>query len=230
MVKTISAISAGRKARDLLVAARDPDGGYRMPSWPEAGQGQSDSAAACRAVVRLRVVQRTLVGFLDPVEGRPLPDRRVAANGVRGVVSPRARARSRGRPRWVSRLGAMRRLGGQHLAAGSRRIPAHLQLGVGRMRCDIDVRDGELGYRGDIPGEHSADLAMTASPTEFELARLAPAAAPVYYRLGRGRLEMSDDLRALRPAGPRRRQTTASCWPPGARGRSSGLWATAGGQ
>jgi hypothetical protein len=68
MVKTISAISAGRTARDLLVAARDPDGGYRLPSWPETGQGRSDSAAASRAVVRLRVVQRALMGFLDPVE------------------------------------------------------------------------------------------------------------------------------------------------------------------
>jgi hypothetical protein len=65
MVKTIS---AGRQARDLLVAARRPDGGYRLPRWPETAQGRSDSAAACRAVVRLRVVQRTLVGFLDPVE------------------------------------------------------------------------------------------------------------------------------------------------------------------
>lgn len=45
------------------------------------------------------------------------------------------------------------------------------------MRCDIDVHDGELSYRGDMPGEHPADLAMTASPTEFELVRLAPAAA-----------------------------------------------------
>ena len=65
MVKTIS---AGRQARDLLLAARRPDGGYRLPPWPDTGQGRSDSAAACRAVVRLRVVQRTLVGFLDPVE------------------------------------------------------------------------------------------------------------------------------------------------------------------
>jgi len=70
------------------------------------------------------------------------------------------------------------------------------------MRCDIDVRDGELRYRGDPPGEGSADVAVTASPAEFELARLAPAAAPVYYRLRRGRLEMSDDLRAFQPAGP----------------------------
>jgi hypothetical protein len=68
MVKTISAISAGRKARDLLVAARRPGGGYELPAWPEPGRGRTDSAAACRAVARLRVVQRSLVGFLDPVE------------------------------------------------------------------------------------------------------------------------------------------------------------------
>jgi hypothetical protein len=65
MVKTIS---AGRQARDQLLAARQPDGGYRLPPWPDTGQGRSDGAAACRAVVRLRVVQRALVGFLDPVE------------------------------------------------------------------------------------------------------------------------------------------------------------------
>ena len=70
------------------------------------------------------------------------------------------------------------------------------------MRCDIDVRDGELSYRGDMPREPAAEMAVTASPTEFELARLAPAAAPVYYRLRRGRLEISDDLRAFQPAGP----------------------------
>jgi hypothetical protein len=68
MVKTISAICAGRTARDLLVAARRPGGGYELPSWPDPGRGRSDGAAACRAVARLRVVQRTLVGFLDPVE------------------------------------------------------------------------------------------------------------------------------------------------------------------
>jgi hypothetical protein len=68
MVKTLSAISAGRKARDLLVAARHPDGGYQLPPWSAAGAANSDAASACRAVVRLRIVQRLLVGFLDPVE------------------------------------------------------------------------------------------------------------------------------------------------------------------
>jgi hypothetical protein len=68
MVNTISAIRAGRRARDLLVAARDPAGGYRLPPWPDRGEGRSDGVAARRAVVRLRVVQRALVGFLDPVE------------------------------------------------------------------------------------------------------------------------------------------------------------------
>ena len=68
MVNTISAILAGRRARDLLVTARRPDGGYSLPAWPDAGRGRADSASAARAVVRLRVVQRLLVGFLDPVE------------------------------------------------------------------------------------------------------------------------------------------------------------------
>ena len=67
MVKTLSAITVGRKARDLLVAARDPDGGYQLPPWPAAGAARTDVPAA-RAVVRLRTVQRLLVGFLDPVE------------------------------------------------------------------------------------------------------------------------------------------------------------------
>jgi hypothetical protein len=68
MVKTISAIRAGRTARDLLLAARRPDGGYSLPAWPDARRGRCDGASAARAVVRLRVVQRLLVGFLDPVE------------------------------------------------------------------------------------------------------------------------------------------------------------------
>jgi hypothetical protein len=68
MVKTLHAISAGRQARDLLVAAREPDGGYRLPRWPAAGAASTDVASACRAVVRLRIVQRRLLGFLDPVE------------------------------------------------------------------------------------------------------------------------------------------------------------------
>jgi Transglutaminase-like superfamily len=68
MVNTISAVAAGRKARDLLDAARDPDGGYRLPPWPDAGRERSDGASTARAVVSLRVVQRALVGFLDPVE------------------------------------------------------------------------------------------------------------------------------------------------------------------
>lgn len=68
MVKTLQAISAGREARDLLVAARRPEGGYVLPPWPDAGAGSTDGASASRAVVRLRIVQRRLVGFLDPVE------------------------------------------------------------------------------------------------------------------------------------------------------------------
>jgi hypothetical protein len=70
------------------------------------------------------------------------------------------------------------------------------------MRCDIDVRDGRLSYAGLVPEDRPAEVAVTASPTEFELARLVPAAAPVYYRLRRGRLELSDDLREFRPDGP----------------------------
>ncbi|MGH2943797.1 MAG: hypothetical protein ACRDLN_13590, partial [Solirubrobacteraceae bacterium] len=70
------------------------------------------------------------------------------------------------------------------------------------MRCDIEVRDRELSYQGVIPEDRRAEVAVTASATAFELARLVPAAAPVYYRLRRGRLELSDDLREFRPEGP----------------------------
>jgi hypothetical protein len=70
------------------------------------------------------------------------------------------------------------------------------------MRCDIDLRDGALSYRGSVPDGDPAAVAVTARPTEFELARLSPGGAPLYYRLGRGRLQLSDDLRALLPDGP----------------------------
>jgi hypothetical protein len=71
------------------------------------------------------------------------------------------------------------------------------------MRCDIEVRDGELRYRGCKPDDRSAELAVTASPTEFELTRLVPGTTPLYYRLGRGRLEVADDLRAFAGNGAR---------------------------
>jgi hypothetical protein len=65
MVKTIF---AGRQARAALIAARQDGGGYRLAPWPQARAGRTGAAAASRAVVRLRIVQRMLVGFLDPVE------------------------------------------------------------------------------------------------------------------------------------------------------------------
>jgi hypothetical protein len=63
------------------------------------------------------------------------------------------------------------------------------------MRCDIEICDGELRYRGTTPEDRPAEVAVTASPREFELTRLAPGTTHVYYRLGRGRLELGDDLR-----------------------------------
>jgi hypothetical protein len=65
MVKTIF---AGRQARAALISARQADGGYRLAPWPQARARRCGAAAASRAVVRLRVVQRLLMGFLDPVE------------------------------------------------------------------------------------------------------------------------------------------------------------------
>jgi hypothetical protein len=66
MVKTIF---AGRRACTALEAARQDGGGYRLAPWPPVRARRSrGAAAASRAVVRLRIVQRLLVGFLDPVE------------------------------------------------------------------------------------------------------------------------------------------------------------------
>lgn len=66
MVKTIF---AGRQARAALEAARQDGGGYRLAPWPQVRATRPrDATAASRAVVRLRIVQRLLVGFLDPVE------------------------------------------------------------------------------------------------------------------------------------------------------------------
>ncbi|HEV7882832.1 MAG TPA: hypothetical protein VGO81_04640 [Solirubrobacteraceae bacterium] len=70
------------------------------------------------------------------------------------------------------------------------------------MRCDINLRDGALTYRGSVPDDDPAATAVIARPAEFELARVGPGAAPLYYRLGRGRLELSDELGALLPDGP----------------------------
>jgi transglutaminase superfamily protein len=67
MVKTLHALFAGRAARDLLVAARAA-GAYQLAPWPAAGPASTDAASASRAVVRLRIIQRRLLGFLDPVE------------------------------------------------------------------------------------------------------------------------------------------------------------------
>lgn len=71
------------------------------------------------------------------------------------------------------------------------------------MRCDIEVRDGELRYRGSKPDARHAGVAVTASPTQFELTRLVPGTTPLYYRIGRGRLEVADDLRAFAVNGAR---------------------------
>jgi hypothetical protein len=59
-------LAAGRAARDFLLAARQ-DGGYRLPEWPAAQSGRR-SVNPGRAVARLRLMERQLVGFLDPVE------------------------------------------------------------------------------------------------------------------------------------------------------------------
>ena len=42
------------------------------------------------------------------------------------------------------------------------------------MRCDIEVSGDGLRYRGSTPEDRPAEVAVTASPTEFELTRLAP--------------------------------------------------------
>ncbi|TDC30206.1 hypothetical protein E1261_13950 [Kribbella albertanoniae] len=48
------------------------EGGYRLPEWPVATAGRRppklDHAVVGPAVARLRLMERLLVGFLDPVE------------------------------------------------------------------------------------------------------------------------------------------------------------------
>jgi Transglutaminase-like superfamily len=64
----VNTIVAGHQARAALIAARQDGGDYELEPWPQARARRSGAAAAARAVVRLRIVQRMLVGFLDPVE------------------------------------------------------------------------------------------------------------------------------------------------------------------
>lgn len=69
------------------------------------------------------------------------------------------------------------------------------------MRLDIEVRDGELVYDGGPPHDAFTMTAVSATATEFGVTRLAPAAPPVYYRFGGGRLRVSDDLGAMQVPG-----------------------------
>lgn len=70
-VMTMSLGRAARFARDFVVSARRDEGGYELGRWPDIARrgprppGPSDPS---RAVARLRVGQRRLLGFLDPVE------------------------------------------------------------------------------------------------------------------------------------------------------------------
>lgn len=64
-------ITAARDSRAFVEAARRPGGTYNLQRWPRVGGRTRRSAGtrqAAAAVVRLRVAQRLMMGFLDPVE------------------------------------------------------------------------------------------------------------------------------------------------------------------
>jgi hypothetical protein len=61
-------MSAARSAREFVNEARGDDGMYRL-EWPSGPVGAEVSArAVTKLVVRLRMAERLLMGFLDPIE------------------------------------------------------------------------------------------------------------------------------------------------------------------
>jgi hypothetical protein len=68
MFTSPSAKAAGRAALDFLLRVRRPDGRYELGGWPRAGRRRSDDSAAAGAVPELRYIERTTLGFLDPIE------------------------------------------------------------------------------------------------------------------------------------------------------------------
>lgn len=62
-------VQAARAARSFLECARGGGGLYRLEEWPEVrGRRGSAGRGVDGAVARLRVAQRLMMGFLDPVE------------------------------------------------------------------------------------------------------------------------------------------------------------------
>ena len=71
---------AARDARRFLLSAR-ASGGFDLRGWPPVARRRTRNAG--RAVARLRVAQRLMVGFLDPVE-----DALFLTAGLRGLGVP----------------------------------------------------------------------------------------------------------------------------------------------
>jgi hypothetical protein len=65
---TISVGRAGRLARDFVVSTRRDEGRYELGRWPDVARQARRPSDPSRAVARLRIGQRRLLGFLDPVE------------------------------------------------------------------------------------------------------------------------------------------------------------------
>ncbi|GAA2986410.1 hypothetical protein [Actinokineospora diospyrosa] len=63
----MSLVRAGREARRFVEGVRRPQGMYRIERWPQVRPGRG-SLSVGSAVVALRTIQRTTLGFLDPVE------------------------------------------------------------------------------------------------------------------------------------------------------------------
>ncbi|GIH08909.1 hypothetical protein Rhe02_69760 [Rhizocola hellebori] len=61
-------VSAVVTARDFVQSARQDDGSYRLNDWPQVRTRRGRGLNPRKAVTRLRVAQRLLMGFLDPVE------------------------------------------------------------------------------------------------------------------------------------------------------------------
>ena len=76
-------ITAARDSRAFVEAARGPGGIYSLERWPQV-RGRIRPSVGARqaeaAVARLRVAQRLMMGFLDPVE-----DALFLTAGLRGM-------------------------------------------------------------------------------------------------------------------------------------------------
>jgi hypothetical protein len=62
---------------------------------------------------------------------------------------------------------------------------------------EVEVRDGRISRQGPELDGDLAGVVVRTSPAAFEVDRALPGGRPLFYRLGRGRLQVSDDLAAF---------------------------------